>query len=657
MKRIVFAISLLGLIVSCKPDNNPVQETVPADAVDLGITITRKDGTTYTLYWAKSNLSVNGLCANPEDHGDYYAWGETEPYYSNQDPLTWKNGKTAGYDWASYKWCKGVGYLLTRYCPELLTEYWSGTDTPDNKTEFVDYNYADDAARARLGGKWRMPTDAEWTALQDNCTWTWTTQNGVNGRLVTAPNGNSIFLPAAGDRGGASLYDAGSYGIYWSSSLDAGDPRFAWRVCFYSDDVGRWEGFRYGGMSVRPVWSAVDPDKGGVNVVLPDDVTVTGEATAVTEWSVQLAASANVPAEAGSSWENGFLVSKQANPSQDAQARKIAANQGGNYSKKVTQLSSETTYYYQSFFTLGGETRYGEVKSFQTKKIAAPNIWNTNFQFTGASFSANVKINTETADLPVQVYFLWAFDEEKYYTLDELKSGACLFYATLENDVATANLYQSNPIVYSDVELYFGGYHSYAVCVDVWDKMFFGTASTKPIWVSEPASGIVDMGLSVKWRSSVMPGFFAWGELNYKDAFTSANYTYKSNPSVLPLSADAAHQYYVEEHWRLPTAAEFQELLDNCPNIYWGMYKDTHGKLFISKKGTAIFLPARGYSANGNVSHFNEQGYYWTSDIRSGNNSYAKAFVFSKTSTMVSANGMPRWNGLSLYAVYDENTH
>lgn len=645
--------------MSCKPDNNPVQETVPADAVDLGITITRKDGTTYTLYWAKSNLSVNGLCANPEDYGDYYAWGETEPYYSSQNPLTWKDGKTAGYYWASYKWCNGAEKKLTRYCPEIKAEYWDGADTPDNKTEFADYNYADDAARARLGGKWRMPTDAEWTALRTNCTWTRTTQNGVNGYKVTATNGNSIFLPAAGRRYFTYLDNAGSRGYYWSSSLNTDYPSDAWFVHFdYSSNVLSRDGdYRYYGHPVRPVWSAVDPDKGGVNVVLPDDVTVTGEATAVTEWSAELSASANVPAGAGSSWENGFLVSKQANPSQDAQARKIVANQGGNYSKKVTQLSSETTYYYQSFFTLGSETRYGEVKSFQTKKIAAPNIGSPKFSFADASFSANVKINTETADLPVQVYFLWTFDEEKYYTLDELKSGACLFYATLENDVATANLYQSNPIVYSNVELYFGGYHSYAVCVDVWDKMFFGTASNNAIWVSEPASGIVDMGLSVKWRYSVMPGFFAWGELNYKDSFTSANYTYKSNPSVLPLSADAAHQYYVEEHWRLPTAAEFQELLDNCPNIYWGMYKDTHGKLFISKKGTAIFLPARGYSANGNVSHFNEQGYYWTSDIRSGNNSYAKAFVFSKTSTMVSDNGMPRWNGLSLYAVYDENTH
>lgn len=221
--------------------------------MDLGIVMTRADGTTYNLYWAKSNLSVNGLCPNPEDYGDYYAWGETEPYYSSQEPLTWKDGKSAGYVWASYKWCNGYYNKLTRYCPENKADYWDGADTPDNKTEFADYNYVDDAARARLGGKWRMPTDAEWTELRTKCTWAWTTQNGVIGRLVTAPNGNSIFLPAAGRRYGARLLDAGC-GYYWSSSLCTGDPENPWNVDFDSDELGR-SGIRYrcNGFTVRPV--------------------------------------------------------------------------------------------------------------------------------------------------------------------------------------------------------------------------------------------------------------------------------------------------------------------------------------------------------------------------------------------------------------------
>ncbi|MDY4512786.1 MAG: hypothetical protein SPE10_04980, partial [Paludibacteraceae bacterium] len=113
---------------------------------------------------------------------------------------------------------------------------------------------ADDAARANWGGAWRMPTDAEWTELRENCTWTWITKNGVNGYEVKSNiNGNSIFLPAAGYRDFDGLDDAGYYGYYCSSSLLTGGPVSAWGVVFGSDYVGRGYSSRYYGHSVRPV--------------------------------------------------------------------------------------------------------------------------------------------------------------------------------------------------------------------------------------------------------------------------------------------------------------------------------------------------------------------------------------------------------------------
>ncbi len=212
------------------------------EAVDLGLSVK----------WATCNLGAT----EPEGYGDYYAWGETDPYYSSQDPLTWKEGKT-GYDWASYQWCNGSSNTLTRYCPDDQLSFWGGPGTPDGKTEFKDYNYADDAARHILGGKWRTPTDAEWTELRSNCTWTWTTQNGVTGYRVTSNKtgytDKSIFLPAAGGRDGAFLYDVGSYGLYWSSSLDTDVPYYAWYVLFNSGTVFREHFDRYCGQSVRPV--------------------------------------------------------------------------------------------------------------------------------------------------------------------------------------------------------------------------------------------------------------------------------------------------------------------------------------------------------------------------------------------------------------------
>ena len=185
------------------------------------------------LKWAVYNVGAT----KPEEYGNYYAWGETEP-------------KTL-YKWSTYKWCKCNGSSTT------LTKYNTSSrkGTVDNKTVL---ELADDAARANWGGAWRMPTDAEWTELRENCTWTWTSNyncTGVKGRIVTSNiNGNSIFLPAAGYRNNDDLNSAGDGGYYWSSSLYADSPGYAWRVYFYSDGVYRdYYGARYYGQSVRPV--------------------------------------------------------------------------------------------------------------------------------------------------------------------------------------------------------------------------------------------------------------------------------------------------------------------------------------------------------------------------------------------------------------------
>lgn len=105
-----------------------------------------------------------------------------------------------------------------------------------------------------------MPTDAEWTELRNNCTWTWTSnynETGVAGRIVTSNKtgytDKSIFFPAAGYRLGSDLNDSGSSGFYWSSSLYTAYPYDAWNVLFYSDIVGRIFNDRFFGFSVRPV--------------------------------------------------------------------------------------------------------------------------------------------------------------------------------------------------------------------------------------------------------------------------------------------------------------------------------------------------------------------------------------------------------------------
>jgi len=187
--------------------------------VDLGLSVK----------WATCNVGAT----TPEEYGDYFAWGEVEP--------------KEYYDWSTYKYGSD-SHQLTKYCNN--SDFGKDGFT-DNKTVL---DPEDDAATANWGGAWRMPTKAEQDELRNNCAWDWTTQNGVNGYKVTGPNGNSIFLPAAGCMYGGSLLDAGSGGYYWSSSLYTGNPGFAYDVNLDSDNV-YWLDYygRCSGYSVRPV--------------------------------------------------------------------------------------------------------------------------------------------------------------------------------------------------------------------------------------------------------------------------------------------------------------------------------------------------------------------------------------------------------------------
>ena len=184
------------------------------------------------LLWATCNVGAD----NPEDYGDYFAWGETQPKDT--------------YNWSTYQYCNGSYNTLTKYCNNSSYGYNGFTD--DLTTLLPE----DDAATANWGSDWRMPTEEEWQELYNNTTCTWTTQNGVNGRLFTAVNGNSLFLPAAGYRYGSNLYTAGSWGYYWSSSLSTGGPYYAWYFNFNSGSYGMDLDDRNYGRSVRGVRSS-----------------------------------------------------------------------------------------------------------------------------------------------------------------------------------------------------------------------------------------------------------------------------------------------------------------------------------------------------------------------------------------------------------------
>ena len=128
------------------------------------------------LLWASCNIGAE----NPEEFGDYFAWGEVEPLDEN------------------YKWGSDNKY--------------------GDRCSRVSFELVDDAARQIWGGSWRVPLPEEIEELIAECEWTWTVLNNVNGYEVKGPNGNSIFLPAAGSAywssQGIRTYSQGSRGYY-----------------------------------------------------------------------------------------------------------------------------------------------------------------------------------------------------------------------------------------------------------------------------------------------------------------------------------------------------------------------------------------------------------------------------------------------------------
>ena len=168
--------------------------TVTPEYVDLGLPSGVK--------WATFNVGAT----QPEEYGDYFAWGETEPKEL--------------YDWSTYSEAE------------------------------------EDVATTNWGGEWRIPTQAEQDELRTECSWTWMTKNDVNGYKVVGPNGNSIFLPAAGYCSGGSFYHTGHKGFYWSSSLYTGNTRYAYYLSFTSNDVSRYSNDRCYWQSIRPVYDA-----------------------------------------------------------------------------------------------------------------------------------------------------------------------------------------------------------------------------------------------------------------------------------------------------------------------------------------------------------------------------------------------------------------
>lgn len=184
--------------------------------VDLGLSVK----------WATCNVGAD----SPSDYGDYFAWGETAPK-------------------PSYEWYNCFD------CLDSIGHCWGQYDRSYKFKQQIKPHSGLDAARENWGGPWRMPTEKEIKELKKKCKWNSTSKNGRYGYEVTGPNGNSIFLPAAGLLKGTSSYDVGSGGYYWSSTISTTlDYWGVGRCLLFLEGAPKVDNAsRKNGLSVRPV--------------------------------------------------------------------------------------------------------------------------------------------------------------------------------------------------------------------------------------------------------------------------------------------------------------------------------------------------------------------------------------------------------------------
>ena len=270
--------------------------------------------------WVDLGLSVKWATCNvgasvPEQYGNYYAWGETKP----KDEYTQSNSVTL----------------------------------EQNISDFSG-NPQYDAATANWGGDWRMPTEAEMNELESKCTWEWIKQNGVRGYKVTGPNGNFIFLPAAGRWSHTSFTDGScGYTYYWSSTPVSSTSSHTVFLEFDSGSHGVFNGnFRYYGCSVRAVreWKDGETPSVGVSVNSTDITAVVN--TYVSSPISEITA-------------RGFYWGTNPNPT-EADNNVVLENTTGSIAKAITNLTPNTTYYVKAYATNSSGTSYSEVISFTT---------------------------------------------------------------------------------------------------------------------------------------------------------------------------------------------------------------------------------------------------------------------------------------------------
>lgn len=522
------------------------------EAVDLGLSVK----------WASSNVGATDVNL----HGSYFAWGEIK----EKEEYTEENSATYG-------------------------------------KHFINSIYGDvqyDAARAILGGEWRLPTEYEMQELIENCAWTWTCEGIFNGYRVTSfRTGESIFLPAAGYKQGSSLSGANSSGIYWTSTPAGADSCRSYVLNFNSDDNYLTNYSRYYGYSIRPVMG--EPTLLYVpslsNVRLSDYIV-----TALT-------VSATLGNDGGSPvTERGFCISSTSEEPTTADRKVISTSEGPDFSATIDGLAEGTTYHIRAYAVNAKGIGYGEARTFTTQTVELPRLSYTrvlSYDELVATVTATFEDNGNDTLIVERGFCISSTSKEP--TTDDRK-----VVSTSEGDEFSAEI---------DGLTAGTTYYVRAYAINSKGVAYAAVASFKTL-----KREFVDLGLSVKWAScnvgANLPeeygNYFAWGETKPKSSYYESNsttynlsfFTLKSRGIIdsdgnLTAAYDAATANWGNT-WRMPTLDEMKELLDEC-TWEWTYYKNVKGYRVTGLNGNSIFLPAAG-AWDGTSLGIAGSGNYWS---------------------------------------------
>ncbi len=614
MKRLPFFLLLWLYAVSVMAQTVATNLHNGHEYVDLGL----PSGT----LWATCNVGAT----SPEGYGDYFAWGETQP-------------KT-DYSWDTYKYCTGSTQTLTKYCDKV--QYGK----LDNRTVLEP---SDDAATANWGGNWRMPTKAELKELRKQCKWKWTTHNGINGCRVTGPNGNSIFLPAAGIiRDGYGFFEVGAFAYYCSSSLVESGPRRSWAFGCGKTIKDWYFHERCTGRSVRPVCSNIVIAKESSTPAVtasPKPVLVEEPLTDNHEYvdlglpSGTLWATCNVGATSPEGYGDYFAWGETSSK----EHYDWSTYKHGQTYNALTKYCANGAYGFNGFVDSrsrleatddaavahwGNAWRTPTTAEQQELQEHCTWEWTTQndvqgYKVTGKNGNAiflpaaGYRYDAELNGVGKYGYYLsssanTSYPNHAYYTYfrSEKQEGNAIsrYYGQTIRPVRSEK--QHNPTI--------------------------PQTANPPINAKEAHihHEYVDLGLpsGTLWATCNVGAtspeeygdYFAWGETKPKSKYTPATHSV-SRLNILDATHDAATTNWGEK-WRTPTASEFKELQTECTWI-WTVLRGKQGYRIIGKNGNYIFLPAAGYYRGSKLTSVEIVGNYWSSTL-DNNQSYAQSIYF-----------------------------